>query len=144
MYLGSSLVGMARVCIGFPLEHPIDAIRVQWQARPHFKNEFQIAKSIYTDKGIVKGFYAGSIPNLFRLTLRNSYKYPLLVGLPDFYRKRSPAVIQKNERALKLATGFSIALIESIITCPIDRMKTYLMTSSYQKVVNHDSGGKEV
>jgi hypothetical protein len=26
--LGSSAIGMARVLIGFPIEHPIDAVRV--------------------------------------------------------------------------------------------------------------------
>ena len=90
MYLGSTLVGMGRVLVGFPLEHPLDALRVQWQAKPHYRNEYQIAKSIYESKGVVKGFYAGSLPNLARLMLRNSYKYPLLVGLPDFYKKRLP------------------------------------------------------
>lgn len=30
VYLGGSLVGMSRVILGFPLEHPIDAIKVQW------------------------------------------------------------------------------------------------------------------
>ena len=40
LYLGSSALGVARIIIGFPLEHPIDAIKVQWQAQPHFKNEF--------------------------------------------------------------------------------------------------------
>ena len=30
--LGGSLVGMTRVLAGFPIEHPIDAVKVQWQA----------------------------------------------------------------------------------------------------------------
>ena len=32
LLLGGSLVGMTRVVAGFPLEHPIDAVKVQWQA----------------------------------------------------------------------------------------------------------------
>ena len=28
--LSGSLVGMTRVVAGFPLEHPIDAVKVQW------------------------------------------------------------------------------------------------------------------
>lgn len=28
LYIGSSLMGMSRVIIGFPIEHPIDAIKV--------------------------------------------------------------------------------------------------------------------
>ena len=86
------------------------------------------AENIYQSKGIIKGFYAGSLPNLTRLVLRNSYKYPLLVGLPDFFRTKAPRGVHDNPSVLKFFTGFSIALIESIITCPIDRIKTYLMT----------------
>ena len=80
-FLGGSLVGMGRVVAGFPLEHPIDAVKVQWQAQPQFKNEFSIIRHIYQTKG-VRGFYAGSLPNMTRLLVRNSYKYPLIVGLP--------------------------------------------------------------
>jgi len=28
--------------LGFPIEHPIDSIKTQWQARPYLKNEFAI------------------------------------------------------------------------------------------------------
>ena len=41
-YLGSMGIGMARVLIGFPVEHPIDSIKTQWQARPHFRNEYEV------------------------------------------------------------------------------------------------------
>ena len=27
-YLGSSIIGVARIAIGFPIEHPIDAVKV--------------------------------------------------------------------------------------------------------------------
>jgi hypothetical protein len=81
MYFQSSMIGMTRVIIGFPLEHPIDAIKVQWQSQPQFKNELHIIRHIYATKGM-KGFYVGSLPNLTRLIARNSYKYPLLIGLP--------------------------------------------------------------
>ena len=86
LYLGSSALGVARIIIGFPLEHPIDAIKVQWQAQPHFKNEFQIIQHIYAQKGF-RGMYVGAVPNLTRLIIRNIYKYPLLIGLPDFYKR---------------------------------------------------------
>jgi hypothetical protein len=58
-----------------------------------------------------------------RLIARNSYKYPLLIGLPEYYRKHVT-----NEKTLRLLTGFSVALIESLITTPIERTKIYLMT----------------
>ena len=122
---------MTRVIIGFPFEHPIDCLKVQWQAKPYFKNEFEMAKHVYCKKGIIKGFYSGSLPNISRLILRNCYKYPLLVGLPEFYQRRVPNSLN-NTSLLKLYTGISLAMIESIITCPIDRIKIYMMTSKYR------------
>ena len=88
-YVGSSLAGIARTAVGFPLEHPIDSIKTQWQAQPHIKHEFAMIKRIYETKGI-KGFYAGSISNFTRCVLKNSYKYPLMVGLPALYEKSLP------------------------------------------------------
>ena len=29
-YIGSSLLGLARTTIGFPMEHPLDSIKTQW------------------------------------------------------------------------------------------------------------------
>eukprot|EP00347_Sterkiella_histriomuscorum_P019430 403341656 len=146
LYLGSSLVGMARVLIGFPIEHPIDSIKTQWQAKPYMKNEMAIIKDIYQTKGI-KGFYAGSLPNLTRVLIKNSYRYPLMVGLPRFYNENLPPAISQNKPLQKLLTGSSIALVESVITCPIERTKVYFMTTQqkglsykhfYQNVVKGD------
>ena len=45
---------------------------------------------------------------------------------------------------LKLATGFSVALMEAMITCPVERTKVFIMTqrsntnqSSYKLFLNH-------
>lgn len=68
------------------------------------------------------------MPNLTRLILRNSYKYPLLVGLPEFYKSKLPLMINQNNTILNILTGVSVALLESIITCPIERTKIFMMT----------------
>ena len=91
LYLGSSIVGLARTTIGFPFEHPLDSIKTQWQAKPYMKHELAIAKDIYARKGVLQGFYAGSVPNLTRCLLKNTYRYPLMVGLPNFYKQVLPA-----------------------------------------------------
>jgi hypothetical protein len=60
--------------------------------------------------------------------MRNSYKYPLLVGLPEIHKKNLPLALSKNDTFLNILTGVSVAFIESIITCPIERTKVFLMT----------------
>ena len=50
----------------------------------------QMALTIYREKGVRNGLYAGSVPNLTRCLLKNTYRYPLMVGLPAFYGDNLP------------------------------------------------------
>jgi hypothetical protein len=115
------------------VEHPIDSIKTQWQARPYLKNELAIVSEIYSTKGL-KGFYAGSIPNLSRCLLKNTYRYPLMVGLPRFYAQNMPKAIRQRESLMKLMTGVSIGLVEATLTCPVERVKVYFMTTTDTKL----------
>jgi hypothetical protein len=84
-----------------------------------------VFRDIKAKKG-VNGFYAGSLPNFTRMVLKNVYRYPLMISLPHFYEQK---VVGPERRKLsKLLAGFSIALIESFITCPIERAKVFFMT----------------
>lgn len=65
-----------------------------------------------------------------RCLLKNSYRYPLMVGLPNFYKSYLPDSIKEHKSLLKLLTGCSIALVEATITCPIERLKVYFMTTT--------------
>lgn len=124
----SSLSGMARGLIGFPLEQPLEAVKTQWQAKPMHRNEYIIAKQIYKEKGIINGFFAGSTPNLARILFKNFYRYPLMVQLPNFYQQHLPSSICENKKYQKLFTGISIAFVEGFLICPFERLKTYFMT----------------
>ncbi len=77
----------------------------------------------------MRGFYAGSLPNLTRVMLKNIYKYPLMVGLPRFYNQNLPQSMREHKWLQKLLTGCSIALTEACITCPVERVKVYFMTT---------------
>ena len=68
------------------------------------------------------------MPNLTRCLLKNTYRYPLMVGLPNFYKDVLPKNVQDNKQVLKLLTGLSIGLLESIILCPVERVKVHFMT----------------
>lgn len=63
-----------------------------------------------------------------RCLLKNTYRYPLMVGLPNFYKDVLPSSVQDNKQVLKLLTGLSIGLLESIILCPVERVKVHFMT----------------
>lgn len=51
-----------------------------------------------------------------------------MVGLPNFYKNHLPHSIKEKKTLLKFLTGGSIALVESILTCPVERLKVYFMT----------------
>ena len=86
-------------------------------------------KDIYQNKGL-KGFYAGAIPNFTRCLLKNSYRYPLMVGLPSFYKNSLPDSVKEHKYVTKFLTGASIAIVEATLTCPIERLKVYFMTTN--------------
>ncbi len=85
-------------------------------------------REIYETKGI-RGFYAGALPNMSRCLVKNTYRYPLMVGLPSFYQANLPSKIKENKQFLRLLTGISIAMVEATLTCPIERVKVYFMTT---------------
>lgn len=60
--------------------------------------------------------------------MKNVYRYPMMIGLPTFYAKILPKSVQQNKHAQKFCTGMSIAVLESFILCPFERLKTYFMT----------------
>lgn len=124
----STLYGFGRGLVGFPIEHPLEAIKTQWQAKPAFRNEFHIVHEVYTTKGLYRGFYAGSTPNLGRILIKNSYRFPLIVGIPVFLESNVPEKYSKNKSMLKLMSGSGISVFESLILCPFERMRTYFMT----------------
>ncbi|CDW78178.1 UNKNOWN [Stylonychia lemnae] len=91
------------------------------------KNEFQVIRHIYQDKGML-GFYSGSTPNFYRMLLKNVYRYPLMITLPGFFQQNMPML--KDKWFAKFLTGTSIALVESLILCPFERFKVLFMTQS--------------
>jgi hypothetical protein len=85
-------------------------------------------QEIYSEKGVLKGFYSGSLPNLGRIVAKNIYRYPLMIGMPQVFEKRIA-----DRRVQKFFTGLSIAFIESFILCPFERLKVYFMTYSHKE-----------
>ena len=60
----------------------MEAVKTQWQASPKHANEWKIMQQIYKEKGLMKGFYSGSLPNAGRIVAKNIYRYPMMIGMP--------------------------------------------------------------
>lgn len=80
--------------------------------------------------GFYKGFYEGFIPNALRVSLKNLYRWPMVISFPNFFRAVIPKRLTDRYPGVnKILTGLSIAGIESFIICPLERIKVFLMTN---------------
>ena len=80
------------------------------------------------EKGLV-GFYRGYIPNLIRVSIKQIYRWPMMIFFPRFFKK----YFGDNASLNKILTGITIANIEILIICPLDRLKVFFMTSQKSK-----------
>ena len=127
----SAAIGVSRTIGGLPLEHPLDTIRTRWQANPTYsRNALEVVREIYKSKGLL-GFYSGAIPNTTRRAVKQTYRWPMMLFFPSFYRDRLlPSPIQQRyPRLPKILTGLSIANFEILVINPLERLKVWLMTS---------------
>lgn len=130
-YMKTALIGISRGAIGLIWEHPLDSIKTQWQTNFHVVKSTEMINYIYKEKGII-GFYRGFIPNLIRQSSKNAYRWPLMLYLPQFFKKFNDNLF-KNKRFnsdsfCKIQTGFTIANLETLFICPLERLKVFFMT----------------
>lgn len=127
-YVFASLAGAGRGFLGLVIEHPLDTIKTRRQADP-MNSTAKITKMIYQEGGI-RGFYSGALPNGIRLIGKQTYRWPMMVALPLFFREALPPSIQKEyPSSVKISTGLTIASFETFLICPLERLKVHFMTS---------------
>ena len=51
LFRKSLAVGVVRTFLGFPIEHPVDAIKTQWQAHQRAAHELAMVRVILAEKG---------------------------------------------------------------------------------------------
>ena len=90
-------------------------------------------KQIYTEKGFYRGFFSGSLPNLTRVVLKNLYRYPLMIKMPNIIEKKVP-IARRDRKVAKALSGLAIAAIEAFILCPVERIKVFMMTRNSNQV----------
>ncbi len=89
----------------------------------------ELVRSIRARYGLA-GFYKGSVANCVRVAVKSLYRYPLVLMFQGIYDRLFPGM-EHNSRSLtivKLLSGISIATAESVIVCPLERMKVFFMT----------------
>jgi hypothetical protein len=129
LYPEAAIVGAGRGLLALPLEHPLDVIKTRAQAAPEIRSTWEIAKKAYQSGGI-RGFYSGAIPNGTRLAIKQMYRYPMMLSIPQFFKKTIPVDFQKRHHDIEpIVTALSIASFETFIISPLERCKVFLMTN---------------
>lgn len=113
------------------MEQPLEVIKTMWQAEPRRKNELELVRMIHARYGLA-GFYRGSVANYLRTTVKSVYRYPLLIFFQGVFDRIFPGMEKstKNLALVKALSGFCVANIDSVIVCPLERMKVFFMTRS--------------
>ena len=65
--------------------------------------------------------------------MKNIYRYPLMVGLPGLFERNLSKTLIQSKKTQKLLTAVSIGVLEGMILCPFERLKTYFMTAQRQE-----------
>lgn len=130
-YMKTALIGVTRGAIGLIWEHPLDSIKTQWQTNVHVVKSTEMINFIYKEKGIL-GFYRGFVPNLIRQSSKNVYRWPMMLYLPQFFKKFNMNLFKNSklnsDSFCKIQTGFTIANLETLFICPLERLKVFFMT----------------
>lgn len=122
-YLHASLLGAVRAAVLMPIEQPLDYIKTQIQSSFYRGSPIKFTRSHIAQYGYLK-LYTGFMPNLFRASIKQSYRLPLMIYVPNLYRRY---II--DEHKIQILTGISIAVLESYLLCPLERIKVWLMTA---------------
>lgn len=129
----SILIGTPRVILTFGAGHPFDLLKTRMQADPHISSAVLLTKKIFQETGI-RGFYVAGIPNLTRSIIKETYRSPLRGFLASLYDEALP---NANKGSKATITSLSMAVTDTFLITPLERIKVWLMTKySHNKSFN--------
>jgi len=134
IFFMSSLIGIKRTFLGFPIEYPCENVRVRLQASPTMNFSYSFIKSILINEGI-SGFYKGGLLTFGKSILRQTYLNPTQVYFKIAYGKILPPDVNNRFPDIKnLFAGFTMASLSALILSPLERLKTVLITRNSQSL----------
>lgn len=123
----SALIAVPRTIITFIFGHPLDLLKTVLQGQCD-KNIWYAIHRIYSKWGIA-GFYKAGMANYMRSVLKEIYRAPLRGGLMYMY-----SAIFRGTLLAVVCTSFSMAFFDTMINCPIDRIKVWLMMNPEKNI----------
>lgn len=131
-YLKVSALGAARGLTGLVIEHPFDYIKTSMQAHGGKTTVRETLTHTWKNYGI-QGFYSGALPNATRVAIKQTYRYPMMIGLPHVYKDMF-FKDKENTVAQKGITSLTIASFECFVLTPLEKFKVVLMTNKEKNI----------
>ncbi len=124
--LQRSLVGV--------IEYPLECIKTRWQANPQLKTMREVVTYSYKLYGL-RGFYDGFIPNLPKRLPIQLFRWPMILELPSYYRKRLTDNHQdyRMDIVANLLAALTIASIETPLAAPFDTCRLDMIINRKNK-----------
>jgi len=129
LFIRTILLGVTNSNLALLFEHPIETIKTQWQRKNQLKKFTDVGKFIYSESGL-KGFYKGLTPNLLYRSIRNSFRWPTMIFLPNKFKSLTEELPFYIDSLPKILTAMTIAFSEVYILTPLERVKIFLMTET--------------
>lgn len=118
-YAQTVLAGILRAFIGVPIEHPFEYLKTIQQAT-NSRSAWNVARREMSH-GVMK-LYGGFVPNLVNTSIKQMYRFPAMRFLPKTYMQ------WLGEIKAYALTGLTIGVMETLIVCPLERLKVWKMT----------------
>jgi hypothetical protein len=123
----SIYIGTTRIFLAIIISHPFDFLKTKIQSSSEKStSSISLSIKIYNTYGI-KGFFKGYLPSLYRSLFKETYRSPLR-GFLDY--KFENIFRSYNKSFTKTLTAISMAITDTVILSPIERVKVLVMTNN--------------
>lgn len=117
-------LGVLRSACGFPLEHPLELIKVTAQAHPKYSIR-QVINTIVKEKGVFLGFSNTILTNFPRRVLREAVRWPVIGYTHEQLITNFPGTFTREGTNAKVVTVLSVAAFDSLIKVPLEQLIAY-------------------
>lgn len=126
-YLESSLKGALAGTMSFIVSYPFEVVKTKLQSEGIIERRKAIKLSINLMKNEgITGFYKGCVPGILKFSLRNVYRWPLMLYLPAFFN----SFVSPTKS--KICTAITLGNFEALFFAPLERIKIFLITQQHR------------
>lgn len=116
-------LGILRSSVGFPLEHPLELMKITSQANPKLSS-IGVIETIMKDRGIY-GFSNTIMTNFPRRLMKEVVRWPMIGYTHEKLINGFPGMFTRDGTNSKFVTGICVAGFDSLFISPIEQLMAY-------------------